>query len=104
MSAASLTNSSDSYDLKPSCTIERLQMFLRDRATMSHEHKQQSTNDDSSTSYQINQCQNSKNSQSSSPSHSSRTVEASDSQNQNNPKFTTNDAEKLLAFIGHFRN
>ena len=103
MSATPLTNFSNSYDSKPSRTIERLQMFLQNRTTMSHEHEQQSTtNDYSSTSYRINQSPNSKNSQWSSSNHSSRVT--TDTQNQNNSRFTNNDAEKLLAYIEHFRN
>jgi len=91
MSATPLMNYSNSYDLKPSNTIERLQTFL-ENTNSSYDRRR---NDYSSTSYQMNSSENSNWPSSRYPS---------DTTMENNQTFTCNDAEQLLTFVQRLRN
>ncbi len=85
MSAKPLMNYSNSYDSKPSNTIERLQTFL------------ETTNPsyDRQRNYPMNSSENSNWSSSRYPSNITM---------QNNQTFTCNDAEQLLTFVQRLRN
>jgi hypothetical protein len=96
MSTASTTSFSSAYDIKPSNTIERLQMFLQNKTTVPYAHGQMSTTDYSSSSYAMNQPMNNHNSQWS--------PATSDTIMQNTQTFTYNDAEQLLTFVQRSRN
>ncbi len=91
MSATPLMNYSNSYDLKPSNTIERLQTFL-ENTNSSYDRRR---NDYSSTPYQMNSSENSNWPSSRYPS---------DTTMENNQTFTCNDAEQLLTFVQRLRN
>jgi hypothetical protein len=95
MSTTPSMNFTNSCDLKPSDTIERLQMFLENKTTTSYERRQ-------SSSYMMNSRENSNDPQWSSSRYSSRV--ASDTNIQNNQTFTYNDAEQLLTYVQHLRN
>jgi len=101
MSTTPLMNFSDSYDSKPSNTIERLQMFL-ENTNSSHDLRQPSFIDNSSSFYRMHSSQNSNNPHWSSSRYSSRVT--SDAIMHNNQSFTCNDAEQLLTFVQHLRN
>lgn len=70
MSARPIVDFSDSYDPKPSDTIERLQMFLQNRNITSYEDEKAKINDYSSSSRTKAPSQNSNNSRWSSSRYS----------------------------------
>lgn len=86
MSTAPLINFSNSHNLKPSNTIEQLQMFL-ENPNNCFNHRQ-------SSSYGMYSLENSNNAQWSSSNTSMHT----------NQTFTCNDAEQLLSFVRNLRN
>jgi hypothetical protein len=102
MSTTPSMNFTNPCDLKPSNTIERLQMFLQNKTTTPYERRQSSINDYPSSSYTMNSCENSNDPQWSSSRYSSRV--ASDTNMPNNQTFTYNDAEQLLTYVQHLRN
>lgn len=61
MSTTPAMEFSNSYDSKPSHTIERLQMFLQNRTTTSYENKQSSLHDYSSSPFGLDPPRNSNN-------------------------------------------
>lgn len=101
MSTSPLVNYSNSYDSKPSDTIERLQMFIQN-PNNSYEHRQSIGNDYPSSSNRIYSSDNSNNPQWSSLIYPSQVP--SDTSMRNNQTFTCNDAEQLLSFVQHLRN
>jgi len=101
MSTTPLMNFSNSYDSKPSNTIECLQMFLENKNT-SYDHIQPLLAEYPSSSYRINSSENSNNPHWSSSRYSSRVT--SDTNMHNNQAFTCNDAEQLLTFVQNLRN
>ncbi len=101
MSTTPLMNFSNSYDSKPSNTIECLQMFLENKNT-SYDHIQPLLAEYPSSSYRIHSSENSNNPHWSSSRYSSRVT--SDTNMHNNQVFTCNDAEQLLTFVQNLRN
>ncbi len=101
MSTSPLMNFSNSYDSKPSNTIERLQMFLENSNT-SYDYRESSIHDYSSSPYSMHSSENINNHPWSSARYSSG--ETADRNRSNNQPFTCNDAEQLLTFVQHLRN
>ncbi|CAF1244746.1 unnamed protein product [Adineta steineri] len=100
MSTNPIMNFNNSFDPKPSTTIERLQMLLQDRTKTSHESRQSTRIDySSSSSYMMNSQQDNNNSQWSSSQYSS-----SATTNTNPQTFSYNDAEQLLSIVQNLRN
>jgi len=97
-----LMSFTNSYNLKPSNTIEQLQMILENRNT-SYDYRQSSINDYSSSSYRMDSSENINNPHWSSSGYSSRGTSARTNM-QNNQTFTCNDAEQLLSFVQHLHN